>query len=91
MEFGGQNLTFSITVGFYDNGHIGEVFIDGAKAGSEMAGIARDGAILLSMVLQHGVPMATVQRAISRSFNDAPLTIVGAVVDRIMEDYNANS
>jgi len=90
ITFGGQNTVFSITVGFYDDDRVGEVFIDGAKAGSEMDAIAGDGAVLISMALQHGVPLKTIQRAVARWLSDEPRTIVGAVIDRIVEMYDAN-
>lgn len=85
MKFGKQNTVFNVTVGFYDwtRREIGEVFIAGTKAGSEMDAIARDGAVLLSLALQHGVPLDTIRHAITRNSQGAPDTIVGAVVDRI--------
>jgi hypothetical protein len=85
MQFGKQNNEFMVTVGYYKDGRVGEVFIDGAKAGSEMADITRDGAVLLSLALQHGVPLETMRHAITRNANNEASTIVGAVIDRILE------
>jgi hypothetical protein len=85
MKFGGQNTEFSITTGFYDDGRLGEVFITGAKAGSEMASLTHDGAILISLALQHGTQLATIKYAVSRNANGSAASIIGAVVDRIME------
>jgi len=85
MKFGGQNKDFTITVGFYDDGRVGEVFIDGAKPGSEMADITRDGAVLLSLALQHGVPLTTMRHAVCRDKANNATTIVGAVIDKILE------
>jgi hypothetical protein len=84
MSFGKQNTTFTVTVGYYEDGRIGEVFIDGAKAGSEMADITRDGAVLMSLALQHGVPLGVMQHAVSRNADHTAATIVGAVIDRII-------
>lgn len=85
MKFGKLNVPFSITVGYYGNDmqEIGEVFIAGTKAGSEMDAIARDAAILLSLCLQHGVSLHTIQHAITRTQQGVADTIIGAVVDRI--------
>ena len=47
---------FTVTIGFYADGTVGEVFIDGGKTGQDMQSIARDAAVLLSLALQHGVP-----------------------------------
>jgi len=85
MRFGGQNALFTVTVGYYpppDN-RPGEVFIDGARAGSEMADITRDGAVLLSLAMQHNVPLAVMQRAVCRDKNGKATTIIGAVLDEI--------
>lgn len=83
MKHGGQNTVFAITVGYYADGRIGEVFISGAKAGSEIDAIARDGAVLLSIALQYGVPLETVKHAISRNVDSSAITIIGAVIDQL--------
>lgn len=86
MMFGQQRTVFNVTIGYYDQTmtQVGEVFISGAKAGSEMDAITRDGAVLLSLAIQHGVPLETIQRAITREANGQASTIIGAVVDRIL-------
>lgn len=87
MSFGGMNTEFNITTGYYDDGRIGEVFIDGSKSGSEMYALAHDGAVLVSLALQHRVPLTTVQHALSRTGSDGkPGTIIGAVIDRIVKN-----
>lgn len=97
IRHGGQNTPFQITVGYYTgpmydaiNGHgeytrIGEVFIAGSKSGSAFDAVARDGAIVLSLALQHGVRLETIKHAITREGNGEPSTIIGAVVDRLTE------
>ena len=83
IEFGGFNKSHTITVGYYDDGRVGEVFITGGKSGEQVESIARDGAVLLSLALQHGVSIETISRAITRDSQGQPQTIVGAVVDRL--------
>lgn len=80
---GGQRVTFCVTLGRYNDGPVGEVFICGAKAGSEVEAVARDGAILLSLALQHGVPLDVIAGALTRESSGAPSTIIGAVVQAI--------
>lgn len=53
---GGQDVYFH--VGLYDDGSPGEVFIDIAKAGSTLHGVMDMSSMLLSVGLQHGVPLA---------------------------------
>jgi hypothetical protein len=83
MKFGGQNDDFVVTVGYYEDGRIGEVFIDGPKTGTGMSDITRDGAVLLSLALQHGVPLSTMRHAITRNARNEAATIIGAVLDEI--------
>ena len=85
IPFGGLNRRHTITVGYYDSGEIGEVFISGGKSGEAVEAIARDGAVLLSIALQYGASLDTIRHAITRDSQDQPQSIVGAVVDRLVE------
>jgi hypothetical protein len=76
---------FAVTVSYYAPGRPAEVFITGAKAGSDVEAIARDGAVLLSIALQFGVPLDVIRGALTRESNDDASTIVGAVVDRLAQ------
>lgn len=51
-----------ITVGFYDDGRPGEVFIKIAKHGSTISGLLDTIAVLTSLALQYGVPVETLAR-----------------------------
>ena len=86
IDFGGLNKQHTITLGFYDDGKIGEVFISGGKSGEQVEAIARDGAVLLSMCLQYGVPLETIRHAITRDGQGLPSSIVGAVIDKLEGD-----
>ncbi len=46
-----------MTVGFYENGQIGEIFLKAAKTGDTMAGMLDSIATLVSLNLQYGVPL----------------------------------
>ena len=81
----GQRTPFVITLGRYVDGSIGEVFIAGSKSGSEFDAVARDGAILLSLAIQHGVPMETMKHAITREPDGSASSIIGAVVDLLQK------
>jgi hypothetical protein len=81
----GQRTPFVITLGKYENGMVGEVFIAGSKSGSEFDAVARDGAILLSLALQHGVPIETMKHAMTREPDSSASSIIGAVVDLLQK------
>ncbi len=51
-----------VTVGEYDDGRPGEVFMKVSKQGSTLAGIMDAFSISVSLGLQHGVPLATYVR-----------------------------
>ena len=77
---------FAVTVGFFDDGAPGEVFVNSRKPGGDVEAIARDAAVLLSLALQHGVPVETIRHAVTRCSDGSPVSILGAVVDRISAD-----
>ena len=89
IQHGGQNTQFVVTVGWYPDGSVGEVFVSGAKAGSAVEAVARDGAVLLSIAMQFGVPLDIVAHAITREADGSASTIIGAVVDRLMHPMSA--
>lgn len=74
---------WDVSIGYYDNGVPAEVFVRGAKAGSDFESTARDAAILLSLALQHGVSLNTMAGALTRNSDGTASTLVGAVVDQL--------
>lgn len=84
VAFGGLTKSHTVSVGYYADDRPGEVFITGGKSGEQVEAIARDGAVLLSMALQHGVALDTIKHAITRDSQGQPSSIVGAVVDRLV-------
>jgi hypothetical protein len=88
ISFSGER--YHVTIGFYADGMPGEIFINrvrdkaAAKLGEQLDGVCRDGAILLSLALQHGVSLDTIHHAITRNSDDEPSTIVGAIVDTLL-------
>ncbi len=79
-----------VTVGEYEDGRPGEVFIKVSKQGSTLAGIMDAFSISISLGLQHQVPLATyVRKYASMKFepagitDDAELRIATSLVDYI--------
>jgi hypothetical protein len=83
LDFGGLARAHTITIGFYDDGTIGEVFINGGKSGEQVEAIARDAAVILSLALQFGADLANIKSAITRDAQGDAQTIIGVVVDRL--------
>jgi hypothetical protein len=89
LRFGGARGAYHVTCGYYPDGRLGEVFISTNKIGSAAEAIARDGAILLSLALQHGCSLETMAHAITREERGEPSTIIGAVVDELVKHEQA--
>jgi len=77
------NQSFIVSVGFYPDGVIGEVFIDSRKTGQDVQSTARDAAVVLSLALQHGTPIETIRRAVTRNGAGDAASILGAVIDTL--------
>lgn len=83
LRFGNRNRTFHVTCGYYEDHQLGEVFIAGGKAGQEDEALSRDGAVLISLALQHGVTLKVLQKSVTRNLDGSPSTIIGAVLDEL--------
>jgi hypothetical protein len=72
---------FHVTVGQYDDGRPGEVFLHGARVGSDVDGLCGDVGVLISRLLQHGDDPASLAAGIGRLGNGEPASIIGAIAD----------
>lgn len=72
---------FRMQVSEYPDGRLGEVFLNHVKQSSPVDALAGDLAILISLLLQHGVSPADIGHALRRSERNAPQSIAGTVVD----------
>lgn len=78
------------TIGEYDDGRPGELFIKVSKQGSTLAGVMDAFSIAISLGLQHGVPLGTfVRKYLNQRFEPAGMTddpdlrIASSLVDYI--------
>jgi hypothetical protein len=85
IEFCHDFHRYTLTVGHYRDGRIGEVFLNAHKSGGALEAVARDAAIIVSIALQHGADLNTIRRAVTREHNGAPATLIGAALDAIEE------
>lgn len=56
----------------------------GANTRPEFEAAAREGAILVSLALEHGIPLDVLKNIVKRNANGEPITIVGAVIDSLI-------
>lgn len=82
----GNKTPHVATLGFYEDGTIGEIFIDAHKQATGVAEQARDAAVLLSIALQYGVPMKEMHSAVGRDEDGRPHTIIGSALDVLVKE-----
>ena len=85
LPYGGLTNGHIVNVGRYPDGAVAEVFISGGRSGETVQAMARDSGVILSLALQYGVPLSAIRHAITRDSQNLPQSIIGAVVDRLVE------
>jgi hypothetical protein len=70
-------------------GNIAEVFLNASKSGSATDAYANDGALLFSISLQHGVPLAAFAHAVKRDADGRPSSPIGAALDLLAPEASA--
>ena len=76
---------FTMTVGFYADGRIAELFVNAGHANSALDALASDAAIAISFALQHGADLAAIRLAMKRTSSGAPSSPIGAALDMVSE------
>lgn len=93
LEVGGQAITACI--GFDEHDRPKELFLSGAKNGTDLAAILEDTSVILSVALQFGVPIMALAKSVGRVPNASampdtldqlvsgsqPASLVGAALD----------
>jgi hypothetical protein len=83
FDFESLSLRFTGSVSRYDDGRIGELFLDNHKAGSQIGTLVRDAAIVSSFALQHGADIDAIRRALCRDGEGKASGPLGAALDLI--------
>lgn len=74
-----------ISLGFYLDGRVAEVFIESARVGTPYNLLMKEAAIALSFALQHGCTVETMRSAMPRTSEGAPEGLLGVLLDRVVE------
>lgn len=82
-SFEHRGADFSMTVGYYASGKVGELFISAGHPNSALDALASDAAIAISFALQHGADLAAIRSAMKRNSQGEPSSPIGAALDRI--------
>jgi ribonucleoside-diphosphate reductase alpha chain len=81
-------LRYTCTVGRFDDGRIGELFLTNHKSNSQADTNARDSAIVFSFAVQHSADPAAIRRALCRDSNGKASGPLGRALDLIAEREN---
>ncbi len=77
---GGQR--YHLTIGEYPDGRPGEIFLHGAKPGSDTDLLLDDVGVLISRLLQYGDPPAVLAAGLGKlGDGKSPASIIGAIAD----------
>ena len=78
---GCSNAHFVATVGFYNDGRVGEAFLHATKTGSDRDISVSESAILLSFLFQRGEKIENVRSAMPRTADGRPEGPIGKLLD----------
>ena len=74
---------YQMTVGYFPDGRVGEIFLNADRPDSFLDALTSDAAILASLALQYGVPLAEIKHALKRDARGEASSPIGAALDRI--------
>jgi hypothetical protein len=83
FDFEAMGMRFTASASRYDDGRLGELFIDNHKQGSAIGTLVRDSAIILSFALQHGADAEAIRRALCRDSQGRPIGPISTVLDKL--------
>lgn len=76
---------YHVTFGRYPDGRVAEVFLSGAKSGSDVDGLCADVGVLVSRLLQHGDTPASLASGMGRLGDGrTPASFAGTVADLLV-------
>jgi hypothetical protein len=81
FDFTSMDMQFTASVSTYEDGRLGELFLDNHKQGSAIGTLVRDSAIALSFALQHGADVTAIRLALCRDSQGRALGPLGAALD----------
>lgn len=74
----------------YDDGSVAEIFLDMGRQSNEVANLARDAAMVLSIALQHGIPIEEMRASVGRDETGLPHSVIGTALDLVANESAVN-
>ena len=67
LDFEHAGIRYTAGIGRFEDGALGEIFLNAAKHGTAVDANARDAAVAASLLLQYGCPVDTLRSALTRN------------------------
>jgi hypothetical protein len=83
IAFERDGSKYQMTVGFYPDGRVGEIFLNHDHGDSLLDVLTSDAAILASLALQHGCSLETIAHALKHDLQGTAASPIGAAVDLV--------
>lgn len=81
FEFVHEAQIYRVGIGRYEDGRLAEVFLNCGKSGTAVQTHAHDSAVLVSLLLQYGVPLDAIRHSLTRLPNNVAAGPIGALLD----------
>ena len=79
-------LRYTVTIGRFPDGQIGEIFLNNHKSNSAADANARDSGIVCSIALQYGADIETIRKALCRDAQGRASGPLGCALDYIAKE-----
>lgn len=88
FQFEHEGIGYRATLGFFDDGRLGEVFMAAERDGTQIDVAARDESVLLSLLLQHGAEPKRLRKSMTREPDGSASSPIGKLLDILCEGMN---
>jgi hypothetical protein len=85
LTFEHDGIKYTAGVGRFADGGLAEIFLSTARHGTAVDLNARDAAVAASLLLQHGCPVDTLRRALTRNANGSASGPLARALDLLAE------
>lgn len=83
LELDHAGIRYTVGLGYFPDGRLGEIFMSARKIGTSIDVIARDASILASLALQHGADVETLRHSLTRNGDGSASGPLAALFDRL--------
>lgn len=75
---------YAVTIGLYEDGRLGEIFVSAPKTDTDIGNVLRDAAIIMSFAIQHGADLDAMLAACTRDEKGRLSSIIGRLAAAVV-------